>query len=72
MTTSCVDHLTTIFLLFFRARAAPLVDYYAELNNKTIPPPPSVVGLTSTNDIELVTAGETWENFRAQWVQAYA
>jgi hypothetical protein len=38
---------------------APLVDYYAEINN----PPDS-------EDVELVKpVGSTWEEFRRQWVQ---
>lgn len=37
---------------------APLTDYHVELFNNP-----------KTPDIEIVTPGETWENFTAQWVQ---
>ena len=37
---------------------APLVDYFVELENDD-----------GTPDIELVTEGETWENFTSKWVQ---
>ena len=40
------------------AELAPLVDYHIELLNDP-----------KTPDIEIVTPGETWENFTAQWVQ---
>mmetsp|Transcript_22225 Transcript_22225/g.40372 ORF Transcript_22225/g.40372 Transcript_22225/m.40372 type:complete len:98 (+) Transcript_22225:852-1145(+) len=40
---------------------APLVDYYCELNNAPNAP-----------DIELVTEGETWEDFTKQWIQTCA
>lgn len=37
---------------------APLVDYYVELRNDP-----------ETPEIELVTEGETWENFESKWIQ---
>lgn len=40
---------------------APLADYYCELRNDPGSP-----------DIELVTEGETWENFTKQWIQTCA
>jgi len=40
------------------AELAPLVDYHIELRNDP-----------KTHDIEIVTPGETWENFTSQWVQ---
>ena len=40
------------------AELSPLVDYHIELQNDP-----------KTTDIEIVTPGETWENFTSQWVQ---
>lgn len=40
------------------AKLAPHVDYQVELRNDP-----------NAADIELVTAGETWESFCKQWVQ---
>ena len=40
------------------AQLAPLVDYHIELLNDP-----------KTPDIEIVTNGETWENFTSQWAQ---
>ena len=37
---------------------APLVDYFVELCNDS-----------DTPDIEIVTEGETWQNFASKWVQ---
>lgn len=39
----------------------PQADYFVEVNNAP-----------DTPDIELVTDGETWENFKSKWVQACA
>jgi len=39
-------------------KLAPLVDYFATLNN-----PPNA------EDIELDKPGETWEDFQRQWLQ---
>ena len=36
----------------------PLVDYFVELRNDS-----------DTPDIEIVSEGETWENFASKWVQ---
>ena len=40
------------------AELSPLVDYHIELLNDP-----------KTPDIEIVTPGETWEHFTAQWIQ---
>jgi hypothetical protein len=37
---------------------APLVDYHVELRNAS-----------DSDDIELVTEGETWETFKSHWIQ---
>lgn len=42
-------------------RLAPLVDYHIELNNAP-----------DTEDIEIVTPGETWESFKSHWIQTCA
>ena len=36
----------------------PLADYFVELDNSP-----------GADDIQLATEGETWENFKSQWVQ---
>ena len=40
---------------------SPLVDYFCELSNAPNAP-----------DIELLTKGETWENFKKHWMQTCA
>ena len=41
------------------AELAPLVDYHVELSNDP----------EASQEIEIVTPGETWDHFTAQWVQ---
>ena len=38
---------------------APLVDYHVEVRNAS----------NDGTDIQLMTAGETWDSFRKQWIQ---